>query len=129
MVKAGGAVAFTIDGPRGPRYVAKKGPVMLARHDWHPITPFYVAVEKAWVLNTWDAMLIPKPFSRIHVRVAKNIFVPPMPTTRRWSAITPRCRLRWSASPRLRKRSFLHAVIDTPSSRLSTVNLILNQSG
>jgi len=77
MVKAGGAVAFTIDGPRGPRYVAKKGPVTLARLTGIPITAFYVAVEKPWVLKTWDAMLIPKPFSRAYVRVAKNIFVAP----------------------------------------------------
>jgi lysophospholipid acyltransferase (LPLAT)-like uncharacterized protein len=77
MVNAGGAVAFTIDGPRGPRYVAKKGPVMLARLTGVPITAFYVAVEKAWVLKTWDTMLIPKPFSRAYVRVAKNISVPP----------------------------------------------------
>jgi len=77
MVKAEGAVAFTIDGPRGPRYVAKKGPVMLARLTGIPITAFYVAVEKPWVLKTWDAMLMPKPFSHAYVRVAKNIFVPP----------------------------------------------------
>src|SRR5882672_10013424 len=30
-VEAGGAVAFTIDGPRGPKYVAKPGPVLLAQ--------------------------------------------------------------------------------------------------
>ncbi len=36
MVKGGAAVAFTIDGPRGPRYVAKKGPVMLAATYRHP---------------------------------------------------------------------------------------------
>jgi lysophospholipid acyltransferase (LPLAT)-like uncharacterized protein len=77
MVKAGGAVAFTIDGPRGPRYVAKKGPVMLARLIGIPITAFYVAVEKPWILKTWDAMVIPKPFSRAYVRVAKYIHVPP----------------------------------------------------
>ena len=77
MVKAGGAVAFTIDGPRGPRYVAKKGPVMLARLTGIPITAFYVAVERPWVLKTWDAMVIPKPFSRAYVRVAKYIRVPP----------------------------------------------------
>jgi len=77
MVKAGGAVAFTIDGPRGPRYVAKKGPVMLARLTGIPITAFYVAVEKRWVLKTWDGMVIPKPFSRAYVRVAKYIHVPP----------------------------------------------------
>ena len=77
MVKAGGAAAFTIDGPRGPRYVAKKGPVVLSRLTGVPITAFYVAVEKRWVLKTWDAMVIPRPFSRAYVRVAKNISVPP----------------------------------------------------
>ena len=77
LFRSGGAVAFTIDGPRGPRYIAKKGPVTLARLTSIPITAFHVAVEKAWVLKTWDAMLIPKPFSRAYVRVAKNIFVAP----------------------------------------------------
>ncbi len=70
------AVAFTIDGPRGPRFVAKKGPVLLARTSGAPITAFYVAVQQAWVLNTWDKLLIPKPFSRILVCVARKIFVP-----------------------------------------------------
>lgn len=70
------AVAFTIDGPRGPRFVAKKGPVLLARTSGAPITAFYVAVQRAWGLNTWDRLVIPKPFSRILVRVARKIFVP-----------------------------------------------------
>jgi len=70
-------VAFTIDGPRGPRFVAKKGPVWLAKASGVPITAFYVAVERRWVLKTWDAMVVPKPFSRIFVRVGRKIFVPP----------------------------------------------------
>ena len=77
LLKEGHAVAFTIDGPRGPRGVAKKGPVLLARMSGEAITAFYVAVERAWVLNTWDRLVIPKPFSRIYVRFAKKIFVPP----------------------------------------------------
>lgn len=77
LLAKGHAVAFTIDGPRGPRGVAKKGPVFLARMSGVPITAFYVAVERAWVLNTWDKLVIPKPFSRIYVRFAKKIFVPP----------------------------------------------------
>lgn len=77
LLAEGHAVAFTIDGPRGPRYVAKKGPVLLARISGVAITAFYVAVERAWVLNTWDRLVIPKPFSRIHVRFARKIFVPP----------------------------------------------------
>jgi len=77
FVKKGGGAAFTIDGPRGPRFVSKKGPVLLARTTGVAITAFYVAMEDAWVLNTWDAMMIPKPFSRAYVRVARKIFVPP----------------------------------------------------
>jgi lysophospholipid acyltransferase (LPLAT)-like uncharacterized protein len=77
FVANGGGAAFTIDGPRGPRFVAKKGPVLLARTTGVPITAFYVAMEKAWVLRTWDAMMIPKPFSRAYIRVARKIFVSP----------------------------------------------------
>src|SRR5205807_8367308 len=65
-LESGAFVAFTIDGPRGPRYVAKPGPIHLARVTGALIFCFYVAVERAWVLKTWDALIIPKPFSRVH---------------------------------------------------------------
>lgn len=70
-------VAFTIDGPRGPRYVAKPGPVLLAKKTGRPIGCFYVAVQKAWVLNSWDRMVIPKPFSPAFLYGAAPIHVPP----------------------------------------------------
>jgi lysophospholipid acyltransferase (LPLAT)-like uncharacterized protein len=65
---------FTIDGPRGPRYVAKPGPVTLAKKTGQPINCFYIAIQRAWVLNSWDRMIIPKPFSR-----ACAYFSSPMP--------------------------------------------------
>ena len=74
---AGEFVAFTIDGPRGPRYVAKPGPIHLARATGAPVFCFYVAVERAWILNTWDAFIVPKPFSRICSYVCTPIVVPP----------------------------------------------------
>jgi lysophospholipid acyltransferase (LPLAT)-like uncharacterized protein len=77
LLAEGHAVAFTIDGPRGPRFVAKKGPVLLAKMSGAAITAFYVAVDRAWVLKSWDALMIPKPFSRIYVRFARKIFVAP----------------------------------------------------
>lgn len=73
---AGHHVAFTIDGPRGPRYVAKPGPVSLAQISQCQIVCFYVAAERAWVLNTWDRMLIPKPFSRVYTHAGRPIVVP-----------------------------------------------------
>ena len=63
-LEQGHPAIFTIDGPRGPRYVAKPGPVMLAKKTGQPISCFYIAVERAWILNSWDRMIIPKPFSR-----------------------------------------------------------------
>lgn len=69
-------VAFTIDGPRGPKYVAKPGAVLLARTSSLPMAAFYVALSEAWVLNTWDELMIPKPFSKALVRVSAKMRVP-----------------------------------------------------
>ena len=72
----GAAVAFTIDGPRGPKYVAKPGPVLLARSSGMPMAAFYVALSDAWVLKTWDDFMIPKPFSKALVRIGSKVHVP-----------------------------------------------------
>ncbi len=75
-IEQGWTVAFTIDGPRGPRYVAKPGPVVLARATGASMVAFHIALEKAWILNTWDRVVIPKPFSRALLRVSSQIKVP-----------------------------------------------------
>jgi len=72
----GWSSAFTIDGPRGPRGVVKPGPVMLARLTGAPMAGFHVALDRPWVLNTWDRLMIPRPFSRALMHVSANIFVP-----------------------------------------------------
>jgi lysophospholipid acyltransferase (LPLAT)-like uncharacterized protein len=72
----GWTVAFTLDGPRGPRHKVKPGPVALARSSAVPLTMFHAAVDKAWLLNTWDRLMIPAPFSRVLVRFGKLIPVP-----------------------------------------------------
>jgi lysophospholipid acyltransferase (LPLAT)-like uncharacterized protein len=76
-LQEGWSVAFTLDGPRGPRYKVKPGPVALARSSGVPLTMFHMAVDQAWVLNTWDRLIIPKPFSRVLMRFGKLIPVPP----------------------------------------------------
>jgi lysophospholipid acyltransferase (LPLAT)-like uncharacterized protein len=75
-LQEGWAVAFTLDGPRGPRYKVKPGPVALGRSSGVPLTMFHMGVEKAWVLNSWDRLIIPKPFSRVLVRFGKLITIP-----------------------------------------------------
>ena len=76
-LEEGWTVAFTIDGPKGPRYLAKPGPVVLARSTGAPMVAFHIALERAWVLNTWDRCMIPKPFSRALMRISRAIPVPP----------------------------------------------------
>jgi lysophospholipid acyltransferase (LPLAT)-like uncharacterized protein len=54
----------------------KPGPVALARSSGVPLTMFHMGVENAWVLNTWDRLIIPKPFSRVLMRFGTLIPVP-----------------------------------------------------
>jgi len=72
----GWTVAFTLDGPRGPRRKVKPGPAALARSSDVPLSMFHAAVDKAWVLHTWDRLMIPVPFSRVLLRFGKLIPVP-----------------------------------------------------
>jgi len=69
--------AFTIDGPRGPRYVAKPGPVMLARKTGCPVMVFHIGVQRAKTFtNTWDHFLMPMPFAHTVILFAPPIYVP-----------------------------------------------------
>jgi lysophospholipid acyltransferase (LPLAT)-like uncharacterized protein len=76
-LEAGRDVAFTIDGPRGPRYIAKPGPVILARRTGRPISVFHIAVEHGHTFRkSWDLFRLPYPFSRVVMLVAPPIRVP-----------------------------------------------------
>jgi lysophospholipid acyltransferase (LPLAT)-like uncharacterized protein len=70
-------VAFTIDGPLGPRYVAKPGAVWLASKTGVSLYPFNVSSEKKWVFRSWDHFQVPKPFTRIVLLMGAPIFVKP----------------------------------------------------
>jgi lysophospholipid acyltransferase (LPLAT)-like uncharacterized protein len=70
-------VAFTIDGPRGPRYVAKPGPVILARRSGSRISVFHIGLKRAFTFKkSWDLFQVPLPFSRAVMFVAPPICVP-----------------------------------------------------
>jgi lysophospholipid acyltransferase (LPLAT)-like uncharacterized protein len=70
--------AFSIDGPHGPRYVAKPGPVLLARQTGCPILCFHAYSEHAYTFKkAWDLFQIPYPFSRVVMVFGPPIEVPP----------------------------------------------------
>ena len=71
VIESGRTAIFTADGPRGPIYETKTGPIKLAQTTGAPIGAFHLQPERAWVMNSWDRFLVPKPFSRIVVSWAK----------------------------------------------------------
>ena len=75
-IESGRTAIFTADGPRGPIYRTKMGPIKLAQMTGAPIGAFHLEPEHAWVMGSWDRFLIPKPFTRICVSWAQWTRVP-----------------------------------------------------
>jgi lysophospholipid acyltransferase (LPLAT)-like uncharacterized protein len=76
VIEIGSPAIFTADGPRGPIYQTKMGPIKLAQMTGAPIGAFHLQPERAWTMRSWDRFLIPKPFTRIVVSWAQWIRVP-----------------------------------------------------
>ncbi len=76
VMDRGDPVVFVADGPRGPIYVSKMGPVKLAQMTGEPIGGFFLLAEHAWTLNSWDRFMIPRPFSRAVVSWARKVPAP-----------------------------------------------------
>lgn len=64
LLKEGGSVGITPDGPRGPRYKASDGIVMLSRLSGVDILPATYAVSKNFIVQSWDRFRIPLPFCK-----------------------------------------------------------------
>lgn len=71
--KIGGHI---VDGPTGPPRVIKPGLISLAQSANAVICPTVVSYEKAWIANSWDRFMVPKPFSRVLLRFGSIFAVP-----------------------------------------------------
>jgi hypothetical protein len=76
-----------VDGPRGPERVVKAGLIRMSQLSGAPIVPVYISVDRAWMANSWDHFLIPKPFSRILVHWDNQISVPEQMNGRTFEAL------------------------------------------
>ena len=76
-IRQGLHVAFTPDGPRGPRYVMSKGPIHLASLTGAPVVPVTINASRYWSIRSWDAFQIPKPFATLTLVLGDPISVPP----------------------------------------------------
>lgn len=64
ILKNGGGICITPDGPRGPAQVAQNGPIIMAQRTGAPILPYAIVSSPRKRLGTWDGFRIPYPFTR-----------------------------------------------------------------
>jgi lysophospholipid acyltransferase (LPLAT)-like uncharacterized protein len=74
-IESGTSVSVLVDGPRGPARVSKTGIIALARLAGLPIQPVAFSARPAVRLKSWDASLVPLPFSRIVCAFGEPFFV------------------------------------------------------
>lgn len=70
-------VGLTLDGPRGPRRVAKPGIAVLSGRSGVPVLPFALVATKTWRMRSWDRLMIPKPFGTLVAVYGEPIAPPP----------------------------------------------------
>ena len=70
------SLAITPDGPKGPRFVAQSGAILLGQKTQYPIIPVMIYLSKYWELPSWDKFCIPKPFSKARIFYGNPILVP-----------------------------------------------------
>lgn len=66
-LESGRDVAFTPDGPRGPRESFAPGALIVSQRTGAPLVLITVDAPDAWRLKSWDRFLIPKPFARVTI--------------------------------------------------------------
>lgn len=74
-LKNGGAIGVTPDGPRGPRYQASLGIIVMARLGGVSILPASYSSTRGIFIRSWDRFFLPLPFGRIVV-----MYGPPIET-------------------------------------------------
>jgi len=79
-LREGRHLAITPDGPTGPRGKVKLGVIELAKLTGAPILPVSFSAAHRRFLTSWDAFLVPLPFSRAVYVWGEPIYVEPAAT-------------------------------------------------
>ncbi len=66
-------LAFTPDGPKGPRHVAKPGVAQLAKVSSRPVVPMAFACSHGHRFQSWDRFLLPYPRGRAVYRFGEPL--------------------------------------------------------
>ncbi len=75
VLKNGGDVGITPDGPKGPRHEVADGIVIMAQKTKSKIIVLSSVPQSYWQLKSWDKFTIPKPFSQVDLYASEPIDV------------------------------------------------------
>lgn len=73
---AGFDLGITVDGPRGPAFQVKPGPVEIAKLAGAAIVPLTTSSRRHKVFSSWDGFELPLPFTRVDIRYGEPVVVP-----------------------------------------------------
>ena len=76
LLRSGGIVVVTPDGPRGPSGVVQAGVFTMARKSGCPIVPIGCSARPRLLLKSWDRFMVPLPFSRAVILFGQPLHVP-----------------------------------------------------
>lgn len=62
-IRSGTNIAMTPDGPTGPRFEVKEGPIAVAKMTGAPVSILTYSMKKRKVLASWDRFILPLPFN------------------------------------------------------------------
>ena len=75
VLKNGGDVGITPDGPKGPRHEVAEGIVIMAQKTKSKIVVLSCVPKSYWQINSWDKFTIPKPFTQVDLYASEPIDV------------------------------------------------------
>lgn len=67
ILRNGGDICITPDGPRGPKYIMKDGAMLICKKSECRILFMRGDFSNYWTLKSWDGFIIPKPFSTVKI--------------------------------------------------------------
>ena len=76
VIRNGGVMLLTPDGPRGPREQLQVGPLQLARAARCPVYLMGLAASPSVATNSWDGGRLPLPFARAALVVDGPLWPP-----------------------------------------------------
>lgn len=75
-VKEGNNAAIVADGSQGPPLKLQAGAILLASRTGRPILPIVWSGDRYIAFDSWDRMILPKPFSRVEYFYGDPFYVP-----------------------------------------------------